>query len=129
MFEQQPLDQPQPDQNQPVGLGDGEGPGDPVHVVEELVRQRRAHRLVGYSLMDDGDDDGGEDEVEEGVEEGHAGLPPLAGQAVGRLRIGADLLVVAASLQLVVQRLDQHQAAQPAAPVITVEVVWGRRRR
>lgn len=124
MFEEEPLDEPESHQDQPVGLGDGEGPGDSVHVVEELVGQRRVQGLVRHSLVDDGDDDGGEDEVEEGVEEGHARLPPLVGEEAGVLLLHGDLDVVAAPLQSVAQGGDQlalHQAHWgPLAPAFTV---------
>lgn len=135
VLEEEPLDQPESHQDQPVGLGDGEGPGDSVHVVEELVGQRRVQGLVRHSLVDHGDDDGGEDEVEEGVEEGHACLPPLVGEEAGVLLLHADLDVVAAPLQLVAQGGDQlvllQQAAQsgPLAPGFTVLSVRRRRRR
>jgi len=136
VFEEDPLDEPESHQDQPVGLGDGEGPRHPVHVVEELVGQRRAHRLVRNPLVDDGDDDGGEDEVDGGVEEGHGGLPPLVGEAVGALLRHGDLDVVAAALQPAAQGVDQlvllQQAAQPAAlgSVFAIEgVCRGRRRR
>lgn len=131
MFEEYPLDQPEPHQDQAVGLGDGERPGDPVHVVKELVGQRRAHGLVWDPLVDDGDDHGGEDEVEDGVEEGHARFPPLVGEVVGALLGHGDLGVVAAALQPA-QRLHQgvllQQSAQAtAAPAFAVVVIWGGR--
>lgn len=133
MFEEQPLDEPESDQDQPVDLGDGERPRHSVHVVEELVWQRRAHRLVRHPLVDDGDDDGGEDEVEQGVEEGHAGLPPLFGQAVRPLLRHGDLHVVAVPPQAAAQRVDQlvlfEQAAQFALLLLFAVVGVGGRRR
>lgn len=101
MFQEDPLDEPESDQDQPVGLSDIEGPGHSVHVVKELVRQRRVHRLVRHPLVDDGDDDGGEDEVEQGVEKSHAGLPPLLRKAVRPLLRHSDFDVVAVSPQSV----------------------------
>lgn len=136
MFEEEPLHEPEADQDEAVDLGDGEGPRHSVHVVEELVGQRRAHRLVRHPLVDDGDDDSGEDKVEEGVEEGHARFPPLPGQAVGALLRHGNLDVVAVSPQPIAKRVDQlavlQQVAHAAVLVFRFAVVVvdrGRRRR
>lgn len=136
VFEEQPLDEPQSDQDQPVDLGDGEGPRHSVHVVEELVGQRRAHGLVRHPLVDDGDHNGGEDEVEQGVEEGHARLPPLLGKPVRPLLRHGDLHVVAVFPQPAAQRVDQlvllEDAAQFAALLMlfaAVRISGGRWRR
>lgn len=132
VFEEEPLDEPESTQDQPVDLGDGEGPGHSVHVVEELVGQWRAHRLVRHPLVDDGDDHSGEDEVERGVEEGHGRLPPLLGEAVGPFLRHRDLDVLAVFPQTAAQSLDQlvlfQQAAQFAARPAIVCVRGGRRR-
>lgn len=132
MFEEEPLDEPESTQDQPVDLSDGEGPRHSVHVVEELVGQRRAHRLVWNSLVDDGDDDGGEDEVECGVEEGHGGLPPLLGETVGPFLRHGDLDILAVFPEPAAQSLDQlvlfQQAAQFTACSAIVCIHGGRRR-
>lgn len=124
MFKEGPLDEPESDQDQPVGLSDIEGPGHSVHVVKELVRQWRVHRLVRHPLVDNGDDDGGEDEVEQGIKESHASLPPLLREAVCPLLRHSDFDVVTVSPQSIAQRVDQlvlfQQAAQFAFAVVGV---------
>lgn len=135
VFEAEPLDEPEATQDQPVDLGHRERPRNSVHVVKELVGQRRIHRLVGDPLVDHGDDHGGEDQVEEGVEEGHARLPPLCGQAVGVLLRHADLDVAAVFPQAAAQRVDQLVLLQEAAhvgarrPPFPIQLIRGGRRR
>lgn len=106
MFQTEPLDEPESDQDQTIDLTDCEGPGHPVHVVKELVWQRGVDGLVRDPLVDDGDNDGGEEEVEECIKESHAGLPPLFREAFALLLWEADLDVVAASSQSTVQCTD-----------------------
>lgn len=105
VFKCQPLDEPQSTESQATGLCCFEGPGHSVNVVEELVRKRRNHRFVRHPFMDDNDYDSVEDEGEEGVDKGHARFPPLFRERVVRLL--GDLVVVAALLYLVAQRVYQ----------------------
>lgn len=122
VFKEDPLDEPESNQDQPVDLRDGERPRHSVDIVEELVRQWRTHRLIRHPFMDDCDDNSCKDEVEHGVKESHACFPPLSREAVGALLRHADLDVIAVLPESTAERLDQ-QAAQFVALLLLFSIM------
>lgn len=126
VFEEEPLEQPQSHEDQPVDLGHSERPRHSVDVIEELIGQRRADGFIRDSLVDDGDDHSRKHQVEQGVEESHARFPPLLGETIGPVFRYGDLDVIAVTSQPAAQGLDQtllfEKPARFAVVLVLLEV-------